>query len=84
MDAVSTADARRNLSEILNRAAYGKERLVVTRHGKGIAAIVPLEDLDVLDRVRRYVARKDVSEALEDLEGGRAVPWSELRRELGL
>jgi prevent-host-death family protein len=84
MDAVSTAEARKNLSEILSRAAYGKERVVVTRHGKGIAAIVPLEDLDALERVRRFVARKDVAEALADLEAGRSVPWQELRQELGV
>jgi prevent-host-death family protein len=84
MDAVSTAEARKNLSEILSRAAYGKERVVVTRHGKGIAAIVPLEDLDALERVRRFVARKDVAEALADLEAGRSVPWRELRQELGV
>lgn len=81
---ISTADARRELAEILNRVAYGKERMVVTRHGKEVAAIVPVEDLDLLDRVRRFVARRDIAEALEQLEGGDAKSWGELKEELGL
>jgi len=45
MENVSVANARKQLAELLNRAAYGKERFVVTRHGKEMGAIVPLEDL---------------------------------------
>lgn len=83
-DDVPTVEARKNLSEILNRVAYGKERVVVTRHGKGVAAIVPVEELDLLDRVRRFAARADVADALRELEEGRTVSWSALRRDLGL
>lgn len=83
-DDVPTVEARRNLSEILNRVAYGKERVVVTRHGKGVAAIVPVEELDLLDRVRRFAARADVADALRELEEGKAVSWNGLRRDLGL
>ena len=33
----------------MTRAAYGKERVVVTRRGKPLAAIVPIEDMAILD-----------------------------------
>ncbi|HIE62804.1 MAG TPA: type II toxin-antitoxin system Phd/YefM family antitoxin, partial [Microbacterium sp.] len=33
MKEVTAAEARKNMAELLNRAAYGKERFVVTRHG---------------------------------------------------
>jgi prevent-host-death family protein len=82
--AVSVAEARSGLADLLNRVAYGKERLVVTRHGRQLAAIVPIEDLDLLDRLRGFVMRKDVVRALRDLDSGRARPWQELRAELGL
>lgn len=82
--AISVADARSDLSELLNRVAYGKERLVITRHGKEIAAIVPLEDLTFTARLRRFVARKDVARALAELDRGKAAPWESLRLELGL
>ena len=82
--AVSVADARNELAELLNRVAYGKERLVITRHGRELAALVPVEDLKLTNRLRRFVARKDVARALADLDAGNAASWEQLRSELGL
>ena len=82
--AVSVADARSDLAELLNRVAYGKERLVITRHGRELAAIVPVEDLKLTTRLRKLVARKDVSRALAELDAGNASSWQQLREELGL
>jgi prevent-host-death family protein len=82
--AVSVADARSELADLLNRVAYGKERLVITRHGRELAALVPVEDLKLLGRLRRFVARKDVARALAELDAGRAPSWDQMRRELGL
>ena len=82
--AISVADARSDLADLLNRVAYGKERLVITRHGRELAALVPVEDLQLASRLRRFVARKDVARALSELDAGKAPSWDELRRELGL
>ena len=81
---ISVADARSDLAELLNRVAYGKERLVITRHGKELAAIVPMEDLHLASRLRRFVSRKDVARALAELDAGKASSWEQLRAELGL
>jgi len=40
MENISAADARKQLAELLSRAAYGKERFVLTRHGKEMGALV--------------------------------------------
>ena len=82
--AVSVADARSDLADLLNRVAYGKERLVITRHGRELAALVPIEDLQLVNRLRRFVARKDVARALAELDAGKAPSWEQLRAELGL
>jgi prevent-host-death family protein len=82
--AVSVADARSDLADLLNRVAYGKERLVITRHGRELAALVPVEDLKLANRLRRFVARKDVSRALAELDAGKTSSWEQLREELGL
>ena len=42
MAKIAVIDARKDLADILNRAAYGKERVVLTRRGKDVAAIVPM------------------------------------------
>jgi prevent-host-death family protein len=82
--AVSVADARSDLADLLNRVAYGKERLVITRHGRELAALVPVEDLQLVSRLRRFVARKDVARALAELDAGKAPTWEQLREELAL
>jgi prevent-host-death family protein len=40
MTTISTVKARDQFADVVNRAAYGKERVVLTRRGKGLAAVV--------------------------------------------
>jgi prevent-host-death family protein len=84
MEEITTAEARKNLAELLNRAAYAKERFVVTRHGKELVAIVPLEDVTLLDRLRALVSKKDFEAALQEIENAGIRSWDEVRRELHL
>ena len=60
MAKVAVIDARKDLADILNRAAYGKERVVLTRRGKDVAAIVPMDDLNILEALED---RRDVDES---------------------
>jgi prevent-host-death family protein len=83
MKEITTAEARRHMAELLSRAAYGKERFVVTRHGKELVAIVPLEEMRLLDRLRMLLSRKEFDAALAEVEASRTRPWEEIRRELG-
>ena len=82
MEEITTAEARKNLAELLNRAAYAKERFVVTRHE--LVAIVPLEDVTLLDRLRALVSKKDFEAALQEIENARTRSWDEVRREMHL
>ncbi|HEY9724678.1 MAG TPA: type II toxin-antitoxin system Phd/YefM family antitoxin [Oscillatoriaceae cyanobacterium] len=49
---VTAKDARANFSELMNRALFAKERIVVTKNGKPAVAIVPVEDLEAIERDR--------------------------------
>lgn len=84
MESVSTAEARKNLAELFNRAAYGGERFVVTRHGKELVAIVPLEDVGLVARLRSLLSREELQRALEEVEEEGTVSWSELKSEMGV
>lgn len=42
--------AREELADLINRVAYGHERIVLTRHSKPVACIVPPEDLAQLEQ----------------------------------
>jgi len=47
---MSTRELRGDLSEAIMRTAFGKERIVVTHHGKRYAALVPIADLEALEK----------------------------------
>tara|TARA_B100001245_G_C22752387_1_gene364298 strand:+ start:81 stop:440 length:360 start_codon:yes stop_codon:yes gene_type:complete len=46
----SVADAKKNLSELMSRAAYNNERFLIQRRGKPMAALVSIEDLTRLEK----------------------------------
>jgi prevent-host-death family protein len=50
---LTTAAARRKFSELVNRVWYTKERAVLTRYGRELVAIVPVEDLKRLEPRRK-------------------------------
>jgi prevent-host-death family protein len=67
-NAVTAATARDNLSELINRAAYGKERVLLTRRGKALAALVPMEDMKRLEALED---QEDAAEAARRLKAWR-------------
>jgi len=82
MTDVTTAEARKNLADLLNRVAYTKERVVVTRRGREIAAIVSMDELNLLDSLRTLLRDREVQQALEELDSGASVAWSDLKGDL--
>ena len=88
MTTVTAEEARNQLAEIINRAAYGHEPTIVTRRGKRVAAIVSIEDLELLEAIFEELEDRADAEycrkALKNLDLSRAVPWEDLKSELGL
>ena len=84
MSIVTTVKARESFSEVINRSAYGKERIVLTRRGKEIAAVVPVEDLKLLEKLETRLDLDDIEKALADPENKKSIPWDRVRKELGL
>ena len=41
---VNVAEAKKHLSELLGRVAYGKEQIIITKRGKPMARLVPAEE----------------------------------------
>ncbi len=81
---MTAAGARSQFSEVVNRTAFGGERVVVTRRGKPLAALVPIEDLALLEELEDRVDARDFRVARKAARREAAVPWHELKRRLGL
>lgn len=74
----SSRHLRANLGEYLGRVRYGHERVTVTSFGKPVAAIVSIEDLELLERIEDEMDLK----AVEDRRGEKAIPWDDAKKTL--
>jgi prevent-host-death family protein len=78
------SEARGEFSDLVNRAAYRHERVLLTRHGKAIAAIVPNEDLEFLEALEDRDDLEAVRAALADPDNQEEIPWEKVKADLGL
>ena len=47
---MTTVEARENFSEMINQVAYGNQRVILTRRGRALVAVMPLEELKALEK----------------------------------
>jgi len=78
------SEAREQFATIINQVAFGGERVRLTRRGKAVAAVVPIEDVDFLEELEDELDLELVREALADPENQTTIPLDEVKRQLGL
>jgi len=67
----------------VNRVTYRGERIVIRKHGRPVAALVPVEDLTLLREIEDRIDLEDARKALAEARG-KFIPWETVKRELGL
>jgi prevent-host-death family protein len=77
---VTSSAARNDFAELVNRAAYGGERVIVHRRKKPVAAVVPLADLELLEQLENRIDLEDARRRLNEA----TVPWSKIKKDLNL
>ena len=85
MTRLNVSKARDEFPELVNRAAYGGERTIVSRRGKDLAAVIPIADLKLLEKLaREEMDRQDIEDAHAALaEPGESISIEDFIRELG-
>ncbi|MFC9794925.1 type II toxin-antitoxin system Phd/YefM family antitoxin [Streptomyces sp. NPDC127584] len=58
---IPVTQARAELADLINRVVYGGERVVVTRHGKPLVALVSAADLEELEAAEKPADEQVVS-----------------------
>lgn len=78
---INSAEARKTFSHLLNESGFGGNRIIVTRKGKAVAAMVPLEDLEAIQALEDH---KDVGEAKRILSNSDSefISWETAKKEL--
>jgi prevent-host-death family protein len=67
---ISLTEVKKSLGEVVNRAAYGGERIVLVSRGKPKAALVSIKDLELLESLvsERALRRARRREALTEAD----------------
>ena len=80
---MNTTDAKEQFSDLINQVAHNKERVLLSRRGKDIAAIIPIEDFKLLLTTQD---KYDLREALDSFKESRdkgTFTLNQLKEEIG-
>lgn len=84
MTRVSTVEARNRFSNIINRVAFREERVILTRRGEDLVALVPLEDVKALEKLEDLLDIIEARAAIAEAEEKGVRPLREFLAEQGL
>jgi len=84
---IPVSEFKNEISETLNRVVYAGERVLLQRHGKDVAALVSVKEVELLEEIERMEDEIDLKEALKALKEirsgkDRVVPWDEVKKDL--
>ncbi|MGW2211639.1 type II toxin-antitoxin system Phd/YefM family antitoxin [Streptomyces sp. NPDC001781] len=77
---IPVTQARAELADLINRVVYGGERVVVTRHGRALVALVSAADLERLEALDAQEAERD-EQVISSVSGVREVSASPQERQ---
>ena len=81
-------EAREELTSLPDRLAETHETVTVTRRGKPVLAILPWEEYEALIETLEILGDVETMAALrqgiKEAKQGKAVPWEQAKRKLGL
>ncbi|MSU79849.1 MAG: type II toxin-antitoxin system Phd/YefM family antitoxin [Gemmataceae bacterium] len=78
---MNVVEIRNNLADAINRVAYAGERIILERRGKGVVALVSMDDLALLEEMEN---RSDIRAAKKALKEKGGVTLNEFKKKHGL
>ena len=83
----TTSEAREKFADLIEQVYFHKERLILTRRGKKAVALIPIEDLELLQSFEDEEDAqdiKDMEEAKKQQGDQPLIPWEQVKADLGL
>ena len=82
MTKLTVAELGPEMPGLVKRAADGTERIIIEHGGKGVAAIVSMDALALIEKLEDQIDLEQARIALQ--EHGDDISWEELKAEAGL
>jgi len=80
---MTTVDTKEKFTDLLNHIIHTKERIILTRRGKEVAALISIEDFQILESTQD---KQDLHEAIDALREAKTlgtVTLEQLKEEIG-
>lgn len=84
MTSLPLQEASENFPDLVRRVSQEKERLLVTGEGEQVVAIIPIEDLELVEAIEDRIDIKEARAALREAEEKGTIPLDDFLKELGL
>jgi len=78
----TTSTARAQFADIVSRAEYAGEHTIIHRRKKPVAAVIPIADLKLIERLEDEIDIAAARKAMK--EKGKNIPWAQIKKELNL
>ena len=82
MNSLSVTELKNDFRKATGMVEYGQVRLVIERHNKAAFALIPIEDLELLQRVEDLMDLQAAEASMKDPRP--SIPWEDLKSKLGL
>ena len=82
-ETLSISEVREKLAEVTGRVQFTGERIVMQKHGKTVAVLVPPSDLEALEALEDRLDLLDALDALADYRANGGIDLEALKRDLG-
>jgi antitoxin YefM len=83
--AVPVRELRAQLSQVIDQLADPREHVIVTRHGRPAAILVPVDEYEALEETAEILSDAETMAAIDEgrreVEHGETVTLDDLRRE---
>lgn len=86
MSELTVTEARARLADVVDEARVGHDPVYLTRRGRRVAAVIDADDLDRLIEAAEDLADLRAAQSARDEldDSGGAVPWEQVKADLGL
>ena len=81
-DVVPLGDMKVNPGKVVRRVDETRRPVLLTNHGRGVAVVQSLAQFESVQEEREFM--RAVVAGLADIDAGRVVPLSDVKRELGI
>jgi len=81
---ISIAELRSHLGDLVSRVSWKHDRIVITKHGKPVAALISASDMEKFEELEDWNDIQAIRDGLEDVKKNGTIPLETVVREFAL